>query len=482
MIIILFREFGRYIAFKRSGMHYSFPIMVPSLGIGTLGFINTSRDQYKTGKSMLFSGFLSILFGFISSIIIIILGFFYEPSVLIYHNIDYMPVNRLDLPLMSTFFLNKIIPAASLKPPMEFAGYSGLISTALNALPLGFLDGGLVSSAISGKNQIYLSIVSIIILLTLSFIFPFILILLIISVIIGIRGPAPLNNLIKIPKKAMITAATIVTSILIFTMVPAGIQVNHNGGITVNMPSYVIVNKNWHENATLKVSIVNHGAGRITPQFYIDNLSMVVNNGPMYINPGGSGTYNISIMTYNTNLSGYKDYKMLIYTGMQTYNGTLKVYYIKSTPTMVSGNYSNTSSGTVVIGAMVGSNITLKISNNLNYTMNLQAVSISNGMDIFKLTNSHIWENITASSNIFGNGIMLPPDHSINITFRALTPGTWIILFYSNNTSTLVIINVHAVHKRFTFSFFLLFHQQIQNILQAQYAHDLQGPWGAYSQ
>ncbi len=76
MIIILFREFGRYIAFKRSGMHYSFPIMVPSLGIGTLGFINTSRDQYKTGKSMLFSGFLSILFGFISSIIIIILGFF----------------------------------------------------------------------------------------------------------------------------------------------------------------------------------------------------------------------------------------------------------------------------------------------------------------------------------------------------------------------------------------------------------------------
>lgn len=148
---------------------------------------------------------------------------------------------------------------------------------------------------------------------------------------------------------------------------------------------------------------------------------------------------------------------MLIYTGMQTYNGTLKVYYIKSTPTMVSGNYSNTSSGTVVIGAMVGSNITLKISNNLNYTMNLQAVSISNGMDIFKLTNSHIWENITASSNIFGNGIMLPPDHSINITFRALTPGTWIILFYSNNTSTLVIINVHAVHKRFTFSFFYYF-------------------------
>ena len=51
--IILFREVGRYVAFKTEGMHYSLPILIPDpIGLGTMGSIISQSQPFLSKKAM----------------------------------------------------------------------------------------------------------------------------------------------------------------------------------------------------------------------------------------------------------------------------------------------------------------------------------------------------------------------------------------------------------------------------------------------
>ena len=167
-VVLGAREAGKYVALKKNGMSYTFPIFVPDpLGIGTMGIINAPSKPYTSRKAMIEIGSYSLLFGLVISTIFYVLGsvltFYYPPSAAVVNS----PVERIGSPILLQIISMGMVPSNGILDPLALAGWAGLITTAFNALPLGFLDGGLISSAVFGKRSVYLSYLSVLAILGL---------------------------------------------------------------------------------------------------------------------------------------------------------------------------------------------------------------------------------------------------------------------------------------------------------------------------
>jgi membrane-associated protease RseP (regulator of RpoE activity) len=179
MPILLFHEFGHYLAARRNKADVSLPYFIPAPTlIGTLGAIIKSRSPFRTRRELFDVGAAGPLAGFIPAIIILIIGFShpYLASVSQQPNIasEVIPGNSLVFYLFRFLFT----PAGSeniliLESPIIFAGWVGLFVTMLNLMPVGQLDGGHIIYALFGKRiQYYLGWAFIAILAVLGIFWP----------------------------------------------------------------------------------------------------------------------------------------------------------------------------------------------------------------------------------------------------------------------------------------------------------------------
>ncbi|MCX9010278.1 MAG: site-2 protease family protein [Candidatus Methanoperedens sp.] len=155
MAVLGSHETGHYIVAKRHGMQTSLPYFIPfpSL-VGTMGAVIRHRGPIPNRKALFDVGIAGPLIGLFVSIIVTIIGLLQPPVAAVPDG------SQIQLGIPPLFeFIASIIPVAdiSVMHPIAFAGWVGMLVTALNLIPAGQLDGGHMLRAMIGERASHVS-------------------------------------------------------------------------------------------------------------------------------------------------------------------------------------------------------------------------------------------------------------------------------------------------------------------------------------
>jgi membrane-associated protease RseP (regulator of RpoE activity) len=163
MAVLGAHEAGHYIVAKMHGMNTSLPYFIPFPNpVGTLGAVIRHRGPIPNRKALFDVGIAGPLVGIIVSIIVTVIGLLQPPMV----NTPAGLQIQLGIPPLFEL-ITRIIPNAStsVMHPVAFAGWVGMLVTALNMIPAGQLDGGHVLRAMIGEKASHVSTVMPVVLL-----------------------------------------------------------------------------------------------------------------------------------------------------------------------------------------------------------------------------------------------------------------------------------------------------------------------------
>ncbi len=217
-------ELGHYTLSRIHRVKATLPyfIPVPHPLVGTLGAFIKIKSPIPSRRALLDIGAAGPITGFLVALPITIIGlklsaivpksgapglFLGEP--LIFKLLEFAA--GLHVPQSMDLYLH----------PMAFAGWIGFFVTGLNLIPIGQLDGGHIAFALFGKHHAKIAYVSFIALIALGFLWAGWWTWAILVVILGIRHPAPLNEVSRLDKKRLaIGLFSILVFILTFTPRP----------------------------------------------------------------------------------------------------------------------------------------------------------------------------------------------------------------------------------------------------------------------
>lgn len=232
MAVLGAHESGHYLVAKKHGMHTSLPYFIPfpSL-IGTMGAVIKHRGPIPNRKALFDVGVSGPLIGLIVSVIVSIIGLL-QPALSIPEE-----GAQIILSLPPLFeLLTRFIPLDETAPlhPVAFAGWVGMLVTALNLIPAGQLDGGHVLRAMLGEKASHVSNVLPFLLISLGFYVTFILNKdgflwlfwgFLLSIFAASGHPKPLNDNIRLGRRRMLLGViTFILGLLCITLTPFQIQ------------------------------------------------------------------------------------------------------------------------------------------------------------------------------------------------------------------------------------------------------------------
>jgi hypothetical protein len=162
MAILFCHEMGHKVVSIWRGIDASLPYFIPmppipGLAIGTLGAVIVTRTPAPNRDALVELGASGPLAGFVVAVPILLYGVRHSLLItreaIVGHGCQLIPVPT---PLLFDLFVNWLLhPAANADVvihPMAFAGWVGLLVTALNLLPASMLDGGHVTRAAFGPR------------------------------------------------------------------------------------------------------------------------------------------------------------------------------------------------------------------------------------------------------------------------------------------------------------------------------------------
>ncbi|HVO77244.1 MAG TPA: site-2 protease family protein [Methanomassiliicoccales archaeon] len=228
MTILGVHELAHYIASKRYGIDASLPYFIPSIPpLGTFGAFISIREPLPNKKSLVDIGMAGPIAGILVSIPIAILGLWLNAQGPV--NINAAPGGSV---LINFPFFYDLIALIVPQPeglvafhPLAFAAWVGFFVTAINLLPAGQLDGGHVARGLLGDNAKYLSVAIVGILIFLGIWYGYFgwLFFAFLIIFIGMRHPAPLNDVSKLDKKR-IGVGVLGLVLLVGTFVPVPLE------------------------------------------------------------------------------------------------------------------------------------------------------------------------------------------------------------------------------------------------------------------
>ncbi len=186
MTILFVHEMGHFIAARiykvRATLPYFVPLFVPAFHPGTLGAFIKMRSSIPSKKALFDIGIAGPLSGFVASIIFLSLGFMRLPAAeSVSRYLAALDPNGLsssfNLLLGHTFMFDflanlfhaQYLPMDSLYHfPFIFAGWIGLLVTALNLMPIGQLDGGHITYAMFGDKAHRIALIAFALLIVLN--------------------------------------------------------------------------------------------------------------------------------------------------------------------------------------------------------------------------------------------------------------------------------------------------------------------------
>jgi len=160
-------EMGHYLMARRYGMNVTLPFFIPvPMGIGTLGAVIRIKSPLVHRRAVLDVGAAGPLTGAIVSIIFLLAGL--QMSHLVAARGMIFGDSILTRMLTHLFF-GKLPPGVDVVlHPFAFAGWLGLLITAINLMPIGQLDGGHIAYALFGRFQRSLAVMAFGMLVTLG--------------------------------------------------------------------------------------------------------------------------------------------------------------------------------------------------------------------------------------------------------------------------------------------------------------------------
>lgn len=176
MSILLVHEMGHYVAGRRRGIITSWPYFIPAPNIiGTFGAVIKSKSPFWNRRDLIEVGAAGPIAGWIVAFGWLIYGL--SRSIIISGNMP-VPGNMTFSLEGESLLIRALVPflignagpnEAYLFTEAAFAGWVGLLVTAINMLPIGQLDGGHILYGLFRKKQVLLGRLAMVALVFLGF-------------------------------------------------------------------------------------------------------------------------------------------------------------------------------------------------------------------------------------------------------------------------------------------------------------------------
>jgi membrane-associated protease RseP (regulator of RpoE activity) len=230
MTILGVHELAHYIAAKRHGVAASLPFFIPSIPpLGTFGAFISIRDPIPNRKALVDIGISGPIAGLVVAVPVFLFG-----MLLTQQSPHYLTGGTGGLAgtmaSLLSYFLSSFFPISGniIVHPLAFAGWVGLFVTAINLLPAGQLDGGHVARGLLGERSRFLSYITVAALFMMGLmVYSGWLLFAVLIFFLGLRHPAPLNDLSKLGARRTVLGA-IGIALLVVTFVPVPIYLEPN--------------------------------------------------------------------------------------------------------------------------------------------------------------------------------------------------------------------------------------------------------------
>ncbi len=195
MAILLFHEFGHYLAGRRRGVLMSLPYFIPAPNIiGTFGAIIKSRSPFANRRDLIEVGAAGPIAGFVVSVVALIVGL-QNTEIIVPAGAGLTLGDSLLIKFLSRIIVGPIPEGYDyLLSPAGFAGWVGLLVTMINLLPLGQLDGGHIIYAMLGRAQHRIGKIFLIVMLILGFLWQGWWLFGILVLLMGLNHPPTLDD------------------------------------------------------------------------------------------------------------------------------------------------------------------------------------------------------------------------------------------------------------------------------------------------
>ena len=251
LAILLAHEFGHYLAGRYHKTHVTLPyfLPLPLSPFGTLGAFIQLKEPPRNKRVLLDIGIAGPLAGLLVAIPVLLIGLSLseltplEPTpglVMEGNSILYLfakfavfgqllpaPLNYEISPVLywiRYFFTSQPLPVGGLDVlihPVAWAGWAGLLVTALNLIPAGQLDGGHVIYTLLGKRARLLYPFILVVLVLLGFAWSGWWIWALLLLFLGRFYAEPLDQITELdPRRKLIAILGLIIFILVFTPVP----------------------------------------------------------------------------------------------------------------------------------------------------------------------------------------------------------------------------------------------------------------------
>ena len=164
LLILGAHEMGHYLVSRRHHLDVTLPYFIPAppipFIIGTFGAFIRIRSPIRDKRALLDVGCSGPLIGVLVSIPVILIGLKLSTVTVIGGGEETITLGEpLLFKLLSRLALGPMTPEQNvILHPVAFAGWIGLLVTALNLLPVGQLDGGHVAYALFPEYHRYISL------------------------------------------------------------------------------------------------------------------------------------------------------------------------------------------------------------------------------------------------------------------------------------------------------------------------------------
>ncbi|MBN2227089.1 MAG: site-2 protease family protein [candidate division Zixibacteria bacterium] len=222
MSILLFHEFGHYLAGRRRGVLMSLPYFIPAPNIaGTFGAIIKSRSPFTNRRDLIEVGAAGPIAGFVVAIIALVIGLQSSQVVAIDGNAVTFG-DSLIVRFLAWLVLGPLPEGFDyVLTPAAMAGWFGLFVTMINLLPLGQLDGGHILYGLIGRHQHKLGLPMLAVMIALGFWWPGWWIFGALVFLFGIKHPPTGNDAKPLPRSAQILGIlALIVFIICFIPVP----------------------------------------------------------------------------------------------------------------------------------------------------------------------------------------------------------------------------------------------------------------------
>lgn len=162
MLILGAHELGHYFAARYHGMRVTLPYFIPiPFALGTFGAFIRLKSPSKTRRALFDVGVAGPIAGLVIAIPALLIGLTMSEVVPGAENTGHMMHSGANvgssilLTLLAKLSMGDAITHGHVLAlhPLAFAGWLGLLVTALNLLPIGQLDGGHISDAMFGPGR-----------------------------------------------------------------------------------------------------------------------------------------------------------------------------------------------------------------------------------------------------------------------------------------------------------------------------------------